>query len=110
MKNSRKAHLTLITEERVGPSEFALCGRPLAGESRRETPRTVVEPEGNECNGCRIASGHLKKPDRAKPTEEQKRMIVYYRRLTKQVGLMRQLGLTPETIADILRNVSPPGS
>jgi hypothetical protein len=34
LKNSRKAHLTLIAEGRVGPTEFALCGRPLEPRTR----------------------------------------------------------------------------
>jgi hypothetical protein len=108
MKKSRKAHLTFNVEDRFGPAEFALCGRPLDIDSRREPPRTIPEPLGNECDGCRIVSGHLKRPPRPKPTEEQRRMMVFYGRALKQRDLLQKLGLSKEAVVDIMRNLGSP--
>jgi hypothetical protein len=87
-----------------GSGDLALCGQTLPEDGRRGTPRTINEPLGDECKACRIASGHLKRPPRRKPTEDERKAIAFYTGIVKTGECLIRLGMSPSDAASALKN------
>jgi hypothetical protein len=105
VKGGHKAHLTLFVPEQ-GSGEIALCGQTLPEDARtRGASITISDPHGNECRSCLIASGHLKRPPRRKPTEEQQKAIAFYRNIAQTPDLLLRMGMSPSDAASMLQNL-----
>lgn len=104
VKGGRKAHLTaFIPGEASG--NLALCGRILPEDARtRGSSRTISEPDGDECDRCRVVSGNLKKPKR-ELTKEQRHEIERYRAIAIMPKLLRELGLNDSDARALMESV-----
>lgn len=89
MKGARKAHLTPFVPGQDSGT-VALCSKRLEGI---KTATTIATPKGDECQKCRIVSGHFKKQ---KLTKEQLLDIQRCRAWDKVIQILSELGLNDE--------------